>query len=159
MNAHAHTCTGCGLLRLAMPGVADDPMDVLAGAVRAGARRLGCAVADLVVVVGAKGLGLPFDDQAVGPFVFGMMRRADVVAWASGDAQREVLVAAASAPPPEGRVWILIAVGSRESGLVSLLNHDLPAPSTRAEVLGELALVPENGGPALGRRVVKGGSA
>lgn len=155
------TCQTCRLLWLAMGGTVPDPMDTIAGSIAAMLARDGGTAADLVVVVGPRGLDLPLEDVAVGPFVFGAMPRAELVEWARRDADAclRAAVAPAAMSPPEGRVWILLGVGTKASGLVTLVNHDLPTPSTRGDLLGKLSLVPRDGGPAPGRRAVKGGSA
>lgn len=152
-------CQTCRILWLAMGGAIANPMELIAGSVRAVTARDRCEAADLVVVVGQRGLGLPLEDVAVGPFVFGAVSREAIAEWAGDDAERRRLVAAAAEPPPAGRVWILAGAGTKSSGLVTLVNHDLPAPSARADLIGELALVPRDGGPAPGRRVVRGGEA
>ena len=57
-------------------------------------------------------------------------------------------------PPPPGRVWMMVAVGDRAAGTVVVVSHDLPTPSARALHWVDRALVPEDGGPAPGRKDV-----
>lgn len=153
-------CQGCRLLYLAMGGHVADPIDVIAGVVPPMLARFGCALGDVVVVVGPRGLDLPLaDEKARGPYVFGAVLRAELAGWAGTDPVRLAVAAGAAEPPPEGRVYVLVGVGTKAHGAVVMIHHDLPKPTTRAELAGVLSLVPEDGGPAPGRCVVNGGRA
>ena len=146
-------CVGCDLFACVMRGV-PDPLGFMVAALTTFAPRLGAAIPDLVVVLGAVGADLPAMGERRGPYLFVVMRRADVIAWAQGNPVREALVAGLSAPLPAGRFWALVA--TPDFGVV--VHHDLVTPTPAMQALAELALVPPDGGPALGARFGKGGA-
>ena len=162
MNATL-SCLGCRLVRAAMGDApiaraADfDPFDLISAVVVQVTARWGTAVGDVVVVVGARGFGLPGEEDAPGPFVFTVARREDLAAWSKGDLRREAVLAGLEGPLPAGRVWCLVAFGTPERGAVTLIHHTLQAPTAWAVRLAELATVPDGGGPAPGRVIMEGG--
>ena len=147
-------CSGCTLFARMMPGV-PDPLGFLVAALAFFASRLNAEIPDLVVVLGLPGADLPGMEQRRGPFLFVVMRRADVFAWAKGNPVRELAVEGLRTSPPAGRFWVLAA----SPHFAVVVNHDLVTPRPEMLALAELAAVPPDGGPALGARATKGGSA
>lgn len=151
----SRACPTCAVLARIMPQI-PDPLGFVVAAVTAFAPRLGAEIPDLVAVIGSLDADLPEVHRARGPFLFVVMRREDVFAWARGNPVREALVAGLHTELPAGRFWTLAA--TRAFGLT--FHHDLHPPSPAMVAFAELALVPPDGGPAPGASVTtKGGSA
>lgn len=162
MTRAGHTsraCAGCRALAAATPGIAVDPLNaVVAAMLHFGEHVLHQPTDALCAVVGEPRLPLPCAARARGPFVFLVMSRVDLVTtWVKGDPMREAMAARLASPPTPGRFWMMVGLGSTQRGIVTLFDHDLIEPSAAARTWVELAMVPPDGGPALGRRVVAGG--
>lgn len=155
-------CVGCDAMRRAMAGSplasASDPFDLISAVAELMQKR-GVAVSEQVAVVGQPGFGLPGEDLMRGPFVFNVLDRAELAKWVGEDAHRRDMTAGINGPPPPGRIWCLLAIGTPRRGMVCTLHHDVWPPSEDARTLALMCLVPEDGGPALGHRVAKGGAA
>ncbi len=143
-------CHTCEALRKAVGYALPDPMDVIAGLLEVLRERHGSKAADLVVVIGARGMGLPLEEETAGPFILGAMTRGELLAWAaaSDNFEASLFTAPVAERPPPGRVHILAALGTRESGVVLMFNHDVPTPSAHAVAMARVSEIPQARGDA-----------
>lgn len=157
-------CVGCALLRAALPPTVGNPLDLWAATVVAGAEAHGCDPRDVVITIGSLAVPLPLSELARGPYQLAAHTRASVLQWARE--RREAVVDqlvraidAIDAPAPEGRAWAIVAAETPRGLLVTTIHHDVPEPSPEALHWIRLAQVPEDGGPAPGRTMSRGGRA
>lgn len=153
----AKGCRGCRLLTAALPHIRDR-WDIVAAMLRASQERAGLSIADLVVIVGRPEL-LPESLRGRGAVAMMTAERAKLF-----DRYPEPLASAfapLASPPPAGHVWVVASIGTQARGAVVVFFHRAPtAPSSAAEKVLALALVPEDGGPAPGAGIsARGGCA
>ena len=160
MNQH-EGCPGCAFLRLAMVGLPDfvDPMDLVSAVAYTAPEKDAVGIENLVVIVGAHGLGLPSPENVSGPFLLGVQTRGDILEYVKGNPEWESLTEKLRDPPEHGKVWILGAIKNGEKGLVVCINHSLPVPSQLAFMAVVGSMLPKGGESNPMRWMSPGGSA
>lgn len=154
MRDELHGCLGCRLLAAALPRGGTvlphcaDHWDLVAGMLHASKARAGLGLEDVVVVVGNPDL-LPAELRGRGDYTMMTTQRTRMVGRYS-EPFATVFAPLRDAPRP-GHVWVLASIGAPGGGQVVLFSHRAPpAPSASAVRVLDLALVPEDGGPAPG---------
>lgn len=156
-------CQGCDLLAAALPWDfpvvrgAPDRWDLIAGMLR-NAEERGFTPDDVVVVVGNPEL-LPAELRGRGDLTMMTAERTKLPGRYPEPLASTFAPLARPAPP--GHVWVVASIGTHARGAVVVFFHRAPpAPSAAAVRVLDLALVPEDGGPAPGAGVTSpGGSA